>query len=131
MKKQIRRGVFETNSSSVHSITLMMENDYDRWKNGGLYLCKNTGYGFSDEHKPKYNGLYTREECLELLKYDKYYSEDSIDWNDIEEVEEYLSEENFYSFDNFGDEDYEWDDAEITTPSGEKVICMCYYGYNG
>ena len=30
MKKQIRRGVFETNSSSVHSLTMCMESDYDR-----------------------------------------------------------------------------------------------------
>lgn len=31
MKRQIRRGVFETNSSSVHSITMCMKSDYDRW----------------------------------------------------------------------------------------------------
>ena len=36
MKRQIRRGVFETNSSSVHSLTMCMESDYDRWKNGEL-----------------------------------------------------------------------------------------------
>ena len=38
MKRQIRRGVFETNSSSTHSITLMMKKDYDRWQKGDLYL---------------------------------------------------------------------------------------------
>ena len=37
MKRQIRRGVFETNSSSVHSITMCMKSDYDRWVNGELY----------------------------------------------------------------------------------------------
>ena len=34
MKRQIRRGVFETNSSSTHSITMCMKSDYDRWSNG-------------------------------------------------------------------------------------------------
>lgn len=36
MKRQIRRCVFETNSSSVHSLTMCTQSDYDRWKNGEL-----------------------------------------------------------------------------------------------
>lgn len=36
MKRQIRRGTFETNSSSVHSITMCSETDYDKWVNGEL-----------------------------------------------------------------------------------------------
>lgn len=36
MKRQIRRGVFETNSSSVHSLTMCTQSDYDRWKDGEL-----------------------------------------------------------------------------------------------
>lgn len=34
MKRQIRRGVFETNSSSVHSLTMCTQSDYDKWKDG-------------------------------------------------------------------------------------------------
>lgn len=36
MKRQIRRGVFETNSSSVHSITMCSDSEFDRWENGEL-----------------------------------------------------------------------------------------------
>ena len=36
MKRQIRRGVYETNSSSVHSLTMCTSSDYDKWKNGEL-----------------------------------------------------------------------------------------------
>lgn len=36
MKRQIRYGVFETNSSSCHSLTMCTQSDYDRWKNGEL-----------------------------------------------------------------------------------------------
>lgn len=36
MKQQVRAGVFETNSSSEHSIAIMGKSDYDRWKNGEL-----------------------------------------------------------------------------------------------
>ena len=32
MKRQIRQGVFETNSSSEHSIAVVACNDYERWK---------------------------------------------------------------------------------------------------
>lgn len=31
--KIIREGLFETNSSSVHSITIMSERDYENWEN--------------------------------------------------------------------------------------------------
>lgn len=30
MKKQIRRGVFETNSSSVHSLTMCSSDEYEK-----------------------------------------------------------------------------------------------------
>lgn len=32
--KQIRQGVFETNSSSTHSMTVCMENDWNKFKDG-------------------------------------------------------------------------------------------------
>ena len=37
MYLQIRRGVFETNSSSVHSLTLCSGSEYERWSNGELF----------------------------------------------------------------------------------------------
>ena len=36
MKIQIRQGIFETNSSSEHSLTLMDRNNFYKWKNGEL-----------------------------------------------------------------------------------------------
>ena len=36
MKVQIRRNVFETNSSSVHSITMCSEDEYKKWRDGEL-----------------------------------------------------------------------------------------------
>lgn len=40
MKRQVRREVFETNSSSTHSITMCMKSDYDRWNNGEIFLYR-------------------------------------------------------------------------------------------
>ena len=35
---QIRQGVFETNSSSTHSITMCMKSEFDMWERGEVYL---------------------------------------------------------------------------------------------
>ena len=40
MKRQIRRGVFETNSSSTHSLTICTEEEFNKWKNGELLFDK-------------------------------------------------------------------------------------------
>ena len=34
MKRQIRCGVFETNSSSTHSLTMCSEEEFEAWKRG-------------------------------------------------------------------------------------------------
>lgn len=48
MKIQIRRGIFETNSSSEHSLSIMNRDMFNRWKNGEVLArmtdskeCKN------------------------------------------------------------------------------------------
>ena len=33
---QIRQGLFETNSSSTHSLTMCTVSDFDKWKSGEL-----------------------------------------------------------------------------------------------
>ena len=38
MKRQIRRGVFETNSSSMHSLTICSQVEYDAWEKGELLM---------------------------------------------------------------------------------------------
>lgn len=37
MKETIRRGLFETNSSSVHSIVMCNSDEYNKWRNGDVY----------------------------------------------------------------------------------------------
>jgi hypothetical protein len=38
MKRTIRRGVFETNSSSTHSMTIVDAEDFDAWRRGEVYF---------------------------------------------------------------------------------------------
>lgn len=50
MKVQIRKGVFETNSSSEHSVCIMKSDIYNRWKNGEILIrfYKNSKSDFPD-----------------------------------------------------------------------------------
>lgn len=127
--KQIRRGVFETNSSSTHSITMCLKSDYDKWCNGEKFLFKGSGWSFPDEHKPKKNNFYTREEVIEFMKFDKYCPTD-MDWEDDDAVDELLRDNEFF------DSEYENDELEFyeetyVTPSGEQVVAFGEYGYQG
>ena len=40
MKVQIRQGVFETNSSSEHSISVVRESDWNGWVSGKLVAAR-------------------------------------------------------------------------------------------
>ena len=123
MKRQVRRGVFETNSSSTHFLTMMMKSDYDRWQREQLYLYEG-GYGWEFK-KPVKNNLYTKDEVMEFAKSNKYYhSEEEID-NEI------IRDMGFISWDDEGSEYLEGFYEEFTTPSGETVVAFGEYGYDG
>lgn len=129
MKRQIRHGVFETNSSSTHSITMMMKDDYNRWSREDLYLYKGSGWGW-DFGKPQFNKLYTRDEVIEFLRTNKYW--------DFSKEECLKDEEEFYSMcidDDFIPSDYQSDYlesyySEFITPSGDTIVAFGEYGHD-
>ncbi len=124
MKRQIRYGVFETNSSSTHSLTMMMKDDYIRWGKENLYLY--TGYGWSwDFDKPVHNALYTRDEAIKFVKSNKYYRErDEIDDKHLRYLDFISSDDEYGGYlDTFCE--------EFTTPSGETIVAFGEYGYDG
>lgn len=135
--KQIRRGVFETNSSSTHSITMCSESEYDKWKNGELYF-------------ERYNDCFcSKEDIINKAKekQDKYiekqkngekiysYQEDYINAkNDEELFKVEFDKDSYMTYDEFWDyysEDYETFEDSYTTEKNEKVIAFGYYGYDG
>ena len=124
MKRQIRRGVFETNSSSTHSITMMMKSDYDRWEKESLYLFNGYPYGW-EFNKPINDKLYTKDEAMKFVKNSKHY-------NDSDEIrDEDLREMGFISSDDEGSYYLESFYEEFTTPSGETIVAFGEYGYEG
>ena len=101
MKRQIRRGVFETNSSSVHSLTMCMESDFNKWVAGELVWSR-----WGDELVP---------------------ITDEIKKSIEEDEREYLTYEQFNDYDYI---DYETFENSYTTPNGETVKSFGYYGHD-
>ena len=124
MRRQIRRGVFETNSSSVHSITMCSGDTYSKWESGELYKHH---YG---------NRFATREEIIGELKIKKHWKSGEleypdVDWSNIDEVNDIIRDEEWVTEEEF------WDDVNCetfsesyTTPNGEEVVAFGYYGYD-
>lgn len=109
MKIQIRRGLFETNSSSVHSLTMVSESDYDKWKNGELVYDRTW-----DKLIPVTDEKY--------LEWKKENEEEDPDWFD------YLTYEEFFDYDTI---EYETFEDNFTTENGDVVKAFGYYGHNG
>lgn len=138
MKKTVRFGTFETNSSSTHSLTLSNAEDYQGWCDGnGTYLyngsCWMTDHHYPGNIKPQMGHYYTFDEVKEFLLNSKYPPTSDFNWDDEEEVDELFRDEDFFSSDAYDARCEEFATFEETyvTPSGEKVIAFGYYGYNG
>lgn len=157
--RTIRTGVFETNSSSTHSITMCTANEYEKWRKGELYYCD-----YNEE-------FVTKEERDIILKEMILDDEFNIDWENetitfrgetksyanggnreetkrsfltpeiLAEVtqeqiynlldEEFYIEEMPCSYDEWYDNiGYETYKREYETKSGEKIVAFGYYGNN-
>lgn len=103
MKEVIRRGIFETNSSSVHSLTMCSDDEYSKWRKGELYFDK-------------------YEKCF-VEKSEEIESER----NDAGTDTQYLTYEEFNDWDYIA---YETFDKSYKTKNGETFHAFGYYGYN-
>ena len=113
--KIVRQGVFETNSSSTHSLSICSTEDFIKWKNGELFYC-------CDEDK-----FYTLEERNKMLL------ENNIDPEDLEHSDNYNDELYSYpiTYDEFCDNicygfEYFEEDAII---KGFGITIFGYCGY--
>lgn len=102
MKRQIRQGIFETNSSSVHSLTMCSAEDYEKWEKGELVYDR-----WNEELIPVTDDIKERISCNTD---GRYYTEK--DFNDYNK----MPYETFYE--NF------------TSANGETVVAFGYYGEN-
>ena len=101
---QIRNNIFETNSSSVHTLTLCSQEDFNKWKQGKLIWD------------------WSSEELIEpdlIDKYDEFYDE-----------EDYLTYEDF--FDGYSNPHVEYMETytEHKNVDGKDVVAFGYFGHD-
>lgn len=134
---QVRQGVFETNSSSTRSITIAPQSDFDKWKNGEVYL--NDGWWSDKINDPNKNKTFlTVDEAVNLVKAwkDVYGDDDddAVDYDsmDILEKEEKIEAYEIYTFEYYFSKSWlETYEEHYTTEHGDDVVAFGYYGYDG
>lgn len=122
--RKIRHGVFETNSSSVHTLTICTDEQYGLYMNGELlhikfdWVLKGTKYEGRD--------FFTPEEATEIEK--RYFNKYGKTYDD-ELIEEAVHDD----FESYDDEDeyLEYYEEHFVTPSGDKMVAFGRYGHDG
>lgn len=106
MKRTIRFGTFETNSSSTHTLVVCTKEEYDAWRKGETLLDRWKNYEYDFHRK------------------DPFF---------VPNTEEYRNDEEgqYVTYEEYWDEEYlEYFDEEYTTPSGDVVRVFGKYGYD-
>lgn len=126
MKKIIRNGTFETNSSSTHSIIIMTADKWDEFKKTDKYLADWDGE------------LYLVDDLIaDMKKWPDLY--ENVDLSNREACVEYLTGgggSDFFTYENWVTYDKlsNLAKAEVKhfeSPSGDKMVAVCTYGYQG
>lgn len=155
--KTIRKGTFETNSSSTHSITMCMESDYEKWKSGELYYYGCNNEFITKEQRDNIIRAMILEDKMDIDYYNRTitFKGNTVsyeDWEDREnkvralcteedlktiteqEIKEFL-DINFDRYEMpcsyheyYEDIEYETYLTKFETPQGEKVVSFGYYG---
>ena len=137
MKRQIRRGVFETNSSSTHSLTMCSEEEFEAWKRGEV-LFKQWEEKFV---KPTQLSEQDKRDAEEEYNYtkDSYWK----DWDDLSDAEKekwyakYATNHNLKDYDAKTYDEYMHQGTlesfvhTYTSKSGDKIVAFGEYGYDG
>ena len=149
-KLQIRQGLFETNSSSTHTITIVDAEDFENWKKGEVWYNESddkflpvdeaieeniktieNDFLSDDEKLPelfkeKYRELKNLEEAIEAAEDDP---ELTIDYDDLRcDYQPFYISHDFWR--DVVTDEYEDYDESYTTKNGDKVVAFGYYGYN-
>lgn len=145
---QIRNGLFETNSSSVHTMVLCSADDYDKWIKGELllnlyyddpYMWKHWDPDterYVDTTKGMPPQFVTEEEAA---YYDENYPypemEKTWDGYNLDFKDEYgvWCSRKFITFDEYRRTvayEFESFSDEYTTPGGETIVAFGYFGHD-
>lgn len=130
MKRKIRYGVFETNSSSSHSLTMCSAEEFKKWQNGEMLFDEwNENFvpaiPLSDDEKRDVENAYEGGKPWHALS-DEEKNAEYIDYaranglvdEDYRTYEEYMSDDELDSY-----------EQSYTTEGGEEIVAFGKYGY--
>ena len=137
MKRQVRHSVFETNSSSTHSLTICSEEKFEAWKKGEIL--------FNSWSEKFENVIQLTDSQREDAKIDYEDKKETFwkDWDSLNEKEKekwyskYAKENDFINDGYITYEDWcnncflEKFVETYTTDGGEKIVAFGKYGYDG
>ncbi len=139
--RQVRSSVFETNSSSTHSLTICTVEEFEKWKNGEMLF-------------DRYEECLTERKAvinvdIEEVK-NRYTSTKGMYWKDWDQLSDeernqyyknYVDNKRRQSDDDYRYQKYiDWHNEynglklftqSYTSPSGDKFVAFGKYGYDG
>lgn len=125
--KLIRNGIFETNSSSTHSLVLCTKEKYDKWQRGELFILDGDFFTYDErisylkrciiDSRTKYDRKEVVDEVNNSTKYVSYYTykgvtvsernslytKENLDEITIDDINEWLESD-----------DSEWEDYPLS-----------------
>ena len=109
----IRKTIFETNSSATHCVTLLTEDEYDKFVDGESFLDFDKGI------------IYTKDEAFKIARSKSDYTENMTD----EGIEDLLADYKIYNWHTWYTyiEDEEYTDTDEFTKNGQKYIVLAHY----
>ncbi len=128
---QIRKHIFETNSSSTHSFIMCTKDDFNKLEKGKLLINEDDTI-VTIEEATKYAVDY-------VMKHPTWFTNSVVEFaKSIKDKSEYqivkwLEDNDLaVTLDTYLDNDYlETFSQEFTTPGGETVVVFGKYGYEG
>ena len=148
----IRNGVFETNSSSTHCLSMCEKSEFEKWVNGELYYDEDSDSFVDDNAK---NNKIKEKIIFDLCEYTtdkkyKYknkiysddkdmYTEENLQGITQEQIDDYLDYGDLWEIPlsykeweaNIENRNYESFYQEKEISNGDKVVAFGYYGYDG
>lgn len=113
---KIRHNVFETNSSSTHSLVVAVKSEFDRWVKGETYYCNCWWREGRDKDR------FTEGKFYPVAEVDAYCEDTGVERDPYE----------LCTYDEFLDtESMETKGYSYETPAGETIRILARYGFDG
>ena len=119
MKQQVRKGIFETNSSSTHTLSLYNKKEWEKLRNrNDVWL---DFYGKRE--------IITREQIENSKSYKKFVANNYPDFDNLNDSEkqdvlkEYLEEESLYDIDTLTDR---FEVLTVAVPDSEYIAVSLF-----